>query len=134
MSKRPSPDQPTTANLKRRKASGFRLARSGPTDSAQSTSSSSSRFVTLSENPDGRGSLRARNRLLHGNSEPSSISKNQSNDAEPQVSDATLGLQEPAYDEGVQPDTTHTEHTQEERKRNRHTKTCVSALSIFLHV
>jgi hypothetical protein len=134
MSKRPNSDQPATAK-RARKASGFRLARS--TDSVQSTSSSSSRFVTLSENPSAWGTLRGRNRLLHRTSEQSSSSKSISNDAEPQVSDPNLGLQEAAHEEfppdtsnDVQPDTSHAEHTQGESKRKRHTKTYVSDFSL----
>jgi hypothetical protein len=126
MSKRPSSDQPTTVK-RARKVSGFRLARSRVIDPVPSTIS---RFFTLSENPRGRGNLR----LLHRTSEPSSPSKSQSNDAEPQVSDPTLGLQEAAPHEEVRPDTSHAEHTQEKRKRERHTKTYVSSVSIFLHV
>jgi hypothetical protein len=128
MSKRPNSDHPTTAK-RPRKASGFRLARPGLADPVQSSSSSSSsRFVTLSENPGGRGALRARNRLLHRSSEPSSSSKSQSHDAEFHDSDTTLqvGLEEAAQHE-VQPDTGHT--TPGKRKRKQ--KTSVSDVSIF---
>jgi hypothetical protein len=146
MSKRPSSEQPTTAK-RARKASGFRLSRFGVIDPVQSTSSISSRFVTLNENPGVRGTLRGSNRLLHRTSELSLSSESQPNDAEPQVSDATLGPQEAAHEEvtdatlglveaaheEVQLDTSH-EHTQGKGKRNRVTTTYVSAVSIFLHV
>ena len=138
MSKRPGPDQPTTTK-RARKASGFRLARTGLTDSVQSTSTSesgSSRFVTLRENLGKRGgSLRAQNRLFH---RTSGSSKNQSDAAEGQVPDPSLDLQEAArwqHEElGVQLDGSHTEHTEEgKRKRKRQIKTCVSDYSyIFM--
>jgi hypothetical protein len=130
MSKRPNSDQPTTAK-RARKASGFRLARHGLSDPVQSTSSGSSRFITLSAGKG--GTLRAQNRIFHRSPEPSSPSKNQSNDAEPLVSDTT-SLQEAAQYEDLEvqlDSTSHAEHTQEKKKRTRHTKTYVSDLSMF---
>ena len=129
MSKRPNSDKPTTAK-RARKDSGFRLARSVFTDPVQSTSGSS-RFVTLRENPCKRGSLRAQNRLLPlpSSSEPS---KSQSNGAESQASEPDRpDLQDAAQHEEVLPLTSHTE--QGEKKRKRHNKTHVSDYSnIFL--
>jgi hypothetical protein len=130
MSKRPGPDQPTTTK-RARKASGFRLARTGLTDSVQSMSmseSGSSRFVTLGENLGKRGgSLRAQNRLFHRTSESS---KNQSDAAE---RDPSLDLQDTARcseELEVQPDSSHTEHIEKgKRKRKRHIKTYVSDYS-----
>ena len=126
MSKRPNSDKPTTAK-RARKDSGFCLARSVFTDPVQSTSGSS-RFVTLRENPGKRGSLRTQNRLLPlpSSSEPS---KSQSNGAEFQASEPDL--QDAAQHEEVLPLTSHTE--QGGKKRKRHIKTHVSDYSnIFL--
>ena len=138
MSKRPGPDQPTTAK-RARKASGFRLARTGLTDSIQSMSTSesgSSRFVTLGDYLGKRGgSLRAQNKLFRRNSESS---KNQSDAAERQVPDPSFDLQEAAcwqHEElEVQPDASNTEHTEQgKKKRKRHIKTYVSDYSnLFL--
>ena len=102
MSKRPNSDQPTTVK-RARKDSGFRLAQSVFTDPVQSTSGSS-RFVTLRENPGKRGSLRTQNRLLPRSSEPS---KSQSNGVEFQASEPDL--QDAAQNEEVPPLTSHTE-------------------------
>jgi hypothetical protein len=132
MSKRPNSDQPTT--VKRvRKASGFRLARSVFTDPVQSTpASGSSRFVTLSENPAKRGSLRTQNRLLPG---PSKLSESHSNGSEPQVSEPDLGLEGAAQHEEVLPDSSESSHTKQgKRKRKRHNKTYVSDYSNYFFV
>ena len=120
MSKRPNTDQPTTAK-RARKASGFRLARSVFTDPVEPTSSS--RFVTISENL-GKQGLRSHNKILPGFSEPS-IS--QSNGAEPKLSEFDLGLEDAAQHEEVPPDPSHTE--QGKKKRKRQTKTYVSGYS-----
>jgi hypothetical protein len=137
MSKRPNSDQPTIAK-RARKASGFRLAGSGLNNPVQSESSISSRFVTLSEKPAGRG-LRAQNRLFHRSrtSEPSLQSKSPSNDAEFQVSDSIAGLHEAPQHEEVQvlPDAsaaTGSGNTQ--RKRKRKQKTYVCDVFIFIHI
>lgn len=122
MSKRRNTDEPTTAK-RARKASGFRLARSVFTDPVESTSATgSSRFVTLRENL-GKPGLRTHNRILPGFSEPS---RSQSNDAEPQLSEPDLGLEDAAQHDEVQPDPSHTEQG---KKRKRHNKTYVSCYS-----
>ena len=129
MSKRPNSAQLTTAK-RPRKSSGFRLARTGLTDPVQSMSGSS-RFVTLNENPKGRSFL-AQNRLLPRSSEPS---QRQSEGAETQISEPTLGLQAAApQEEGLQEAPqeelqTDTNPEQGKRKRKHHTKTSVSSYS-----
>ena len=126
MSKRLISDQPTSAKCAH-KASGFCLAR----NPIQSTSTGSSRFVTLSDNLGKRGTLRAQSRLLHRSVESSSPSKNQLNTEFP-----VLGSQDAADHEEVHPNTSDnevTEHTQDKKKRKRY-KTCVSDIFIFLHI
>lgn len=116
MSKRRNSAQLTTAK-RARKSSGFRLARTGLTDSVQSTSASS-RFVTLNENPKGR-SFQAQNRLLSGSPKPSQ------RQSEPMLGlQAAVPQEQEAPQEEFQPDTNP---EQGKRKRKRHTKTSVSS-------